>query len=145
VAIGGRAVPWIDPNLFAELMLAWELSSYRAAYHQTGCVFFDRGVPDVVGYLRLLRLPVPEHMQRAAQTFRYNQRVFVAPPWQEIFCQDRERKQDFDEAVRTYDALVATYTEFGYELVELPRATVDGRATFVLDNAGLPSERSPLL
>ena len=44
----------------------------------------------------------------------------MAPPWPEIFRQDRERKQDFDQAVRTYDALVATYTAVGYDLVVIP-------------------------
>jgi predicted ATPase len=73
-------------------------------------------------------------MQKAAHTFRYNRRVFIAPPWQEIFRQDRERKQDFDEAARTYDALVLTYTELDYGLVEIPRAPIDERVRFLLDN-----------
>ena len=127
-------MPWSDPALFAAMMLCWEMRSYHIAQHQTGPVFFDRGVPDVLGYLRLLRLPVPEHMQKAAHTFRYNRRVFIAPPWQEIFRQDRERKQDFDEAARTYDALVLTYTELDYGLVEIPRAPIDERVRFLLDN-----------
>lgn len=51
MAIGGRALPWVDPILLAELMLAWEMRSYRIAQDQAARVFFDRGVPDVVGYL----------------------------------------------------------------------------------------------
>ena len=136
VAIAGRALPWVDPALFAEMMLEWEMRSYHVAEQSAGLVFFDRGVPDVLGYLRLLSLPIPDYMQNAAQTFRYNRRVFIAPPWREIFRQDRERRQDFDEAVRTYDALVATYTALGYDLVEIPRVPVDQRMRFVLDNVG---------
>ena len=134
VTIGGSALPWSERSLFAEMMLCWEMRSYRMAGHETGAVFFDRGVPDVLGYLRLLNLPVLPHMQRAADTFRYNSRVFIAPPWREIFQQDRERKQDFDEAVRTYDALAAIYTELGYTLVELPCVPVEERARFILSN-----------
>jgi predicted ATPase len=100
-------------------------------------VFFDRGVPDVVGYLRLLGLPVPAHMDRAARTFRYNRRVFIAPPWAEIFRGDRERRQTFEEAVRTYEAMVATYRLYGYQLVELPRSSVEQRARFVVEHAGI--------
>jgi predicted ATPase len=88
----------------------------------------------VVGYIRLLGLPVPEHMEKAARTFPYNRHVFIAPPWLEIFEGDRERKQDFDEAVRTYEALVATYTAYNYELVEIPRAPVQERVRFILHN-----------
>lgn len=131
-AIGGRALPWSDRALFAELMLSWEMRTYRSAEHTRGLVFFDRGVPDVMGYLRLIRLQVPEHVQRATKIFRYNHRVFIAPPWKEIFAQDRERKQDFEEAVRTYETMVLTYKECGYELIELPRAPIAQRLEFVL-------------
>jgi predicted ATPase len=128
-AIDGPAIR--DPALFAELMLGWELRSYRMAQDLQGPVLFDRGVPDVVGYLRLMQLPVPAHVERAAALFRYNRRVFVAPPWAEIFAPDAERKQSFEEAVRTYEAMIAAYTAFGYDLVELPRCSIAERAAFL--------------
>ena len=133
VAIGGLALPWNDPALFAELMLCWEMRSFHTAQEEPGIVFFDRGVPDCIGYLRLMGLPVPAHMRRAADAFRYNRLVFLAPPWREIFHQDEERKQDFAEAVRTCQAMASTYAGLGYELVELPRAPTDERVAFVLD------------
>jgi predicted ATPase len=136
VAIGGRALPWLDRALFAEIMLEWEMQSYRAAERQAGIVFFDRGVPDVAGYLRLMKLPVPAHVERAVETFRYCKRVLIAPPWEEIFAQDRERKQDFAEAVRIYEHLAATYSRYGYELVELPGSTVADRVDFVMGMFG---------
>ena len=136
LAIGGPALPWRDPILFAELMLCWEMRSYRLAQHQAGPVFFDRGVPDVLGYVRLLGASTPGHMQKAVDAFRYNRRVFIAPPWREIFRQDRERKQTFDEAVQTYEAMVATYSENGYDLVEIPRVSIEERVRFVRDTVG---------
>lgn len=45
-----------------------------------------------------------------------------SPPWPEIYEQDSERKQSYDEAERTYESMVATYTVYGYELVHLPLA-----------------------
>ncbi|SEK68814.1 AAA family ATPase [Nonomuraea pusilla] len=133
-AIGGRALPWNDPDLFAELMLCWELRSYRSAAARAAPVFFDRGIPDIVGYLRLEGRPVPAHLQTAARTFRYHPRVFIAPPWPEIYRQDSERKQSLAEAERTYESMVATYAEYGYELVRLPRVTVEERARYVMDH-----------
>jgi predicted ATPase len=133
VTIGGRALPWSDPPAFAELMLSWEIRSWHMAREEAGPVFLDRGVPDVVGYLCLLGLPVPRHIERAAEVFRYNRRVFIAPPWPEIFGQDSERKQSLDEAVRTYEAMVATYGDYGYELLELPRAPVEERMRCVIE------------
>ncbi|MDG4801933.1 AAA family ATPase [Micromonospora sp. WMMD980] len=130
-AIGGRATHTRDSRLFAEVMLSWEIRSYRQAGRHPGVVFFDRGIPDLVGYHLLLGLPVPEHVTAAARLFRYHRRVFIAPPWPQIYTADGERQQDFAEAVRTHDAMVAAYTGLGYELCTLPRADVAARLDFV--------------
>jgi predicted ATPase len=113
-------------------MLSWELRSYRIALALEGRVIFDRGVPDVAAYLRLCALPVPPHVDKAVRLFRYHRQVFVAPPWREIFAQDAERKQSFAEAEATHQAVVATYSDLGYELIPLPLDTVEKRAQFVL-------------
>jgi predicted ATPase len=117
-------------------MLSWEMRSYRAALRLSGLVIFDRGVPDVAGYLRLSGLPIPSHVDRAARMFRYHHRVFVAPPWREIFTQDAERKQSFAEARATYEAMIETYSALGYELIPLPLDSVEKRVQFVLAAIG---------
>jgi predicted ATPase len=137
LAIEGRALPWSDPILFSEMMLAWDMRSYRSALQKPGLVFFDRGLIDVAGYLQLLGMSAPQHVEVAIDLFRYNRNVFVAPPWEEIFEQDHERKQDFAEAVRTYEVMTAAYLEYGYELVELPRIAVEERVRFVLETVEL--------
>jgi len=131
VDIGGTALPWDDREAFAALMLAWEMRSYREAVKAPGPILFDRGIPDVIGYLRLCGLPVPAAAVRAAEQLRYASRVFIAPPWPAIFRQDAERKQTLAEAEATYDAMVGAYSSLGYELVVLPLAPVTERARFV--------------
>jgi predicted ATPase len=142
-AIGGRGLPWLDPDLFAELMLGWELRSYGIAVRHAPPggppVFFDRGVPDIVGYLRVEGRPVPPHLDTAARTVRYHPRVFIAPPWPRIFVQDTERRQTAAKAEETYEQMVAVYAEYGYDLVELPRTSVEARARFVA--ASVPHTR----
>lgn len=132
MAIGGDALPWSDRRAFAELMLSWEIRSYRASLTLRGPMIFDRGVPDVAGYLRLSALPVPPHVNKAAQIFRYHRRVFIAPPWPEIFTQDKERKQSFEEAQATYEVMMETYSALGYELISLPLDSVEQRVHFVM-------------
>jgi len=136
MAIGGDVLPWSDRSAFAELMLGWEIRSYRAALKLSGSVIFDRGLPDVLGYLRLSRIPIPSHMHRAAQIFRYHHRVFVAPPWPEIFVRDSERRQTFAEAQATHEAMIETYSGLGYELIPFPLDSVQKRAQFVLAAIG---------
>jgi predicted ATPase len=133
VRIGGTALPWADREAYAQLMLSWELRSYRETEGRAGPVFFDRGAPDVIGYLRLYGLPVPFEARAAGRLFRYDALVFIAPPWPEIFTGDAERKQDLAEAERTYEVMAEVYPELAYTLVELPRASVEDRADFVLE------------
>ncbi|HBI19146.1 MULTISPECIES: AAA family ATPase [unclassified Brevundimonas] len=136
---GGDALPWRDRALFARKMLDHDVAAHGRSRTSARLTFHDRGVPDVVGYLTLCGLPIPEDMDRAARALRYHRKVFIAPPWAEIFGQDAERRQDFDEAERTFAAMVAVYPSYGYDLVELPKATLVERVAFVLDqlDAGL--------
>lgn len=117
--------------------MCWEMRSYRLAQAQASAVFFDRGLPDVIGYLRLVGLPVPAHMERAAEVFRYSPKVFILPPCPEIYEQDRERRQTREEAERTYEAMVMTYRGYGYELLTVPLGPVDERLEFVIKNIDL--------
>lgn len=130
-AIDGPGLPWRERGLFAELMLGWDMRSHAEAHLLDGPVFFDRGVPDVAGYLALSGLAIPAHVERAARQVRYRRLVFAAPPWREIFAQDAERRQDFAEAQRTFAAVTGSYRDFGYEPVELPLASVAERLAFV--------------
>lgn len=130
-AIDGPALPWRDRALFAELMLSWEMRSHAMADAVAGTVLFDRGVPDVIGYLRLCGLPVPDHVMAAARRCRYAPTVIAAPPWREIYVRDGERRQDFGEAERTFTQVVGAYRELGYAIALLPRASVEERVSYV--------------
>lgn len=137
VAIGGDALPWADRVAFAEQMLGWELRSYREALVLAGPVLLDRGIPDVLGYLRLCGLPVPAHAERAAAAFRYNRTVFIAPHWPAIYAQDAERKQDEAEAAATYSMMARVYAELGYAMVPLPLSSVVERTRFITERIGV--------
>jgi predicted ATPase len=136
IAIGGTALPWSNRLAFAELMLEMDIRSYRGAEELRGPVIFDRGIPDVLGYLRVSGVPVPARIEEAARKFRYHRRVFLAPPWPAIFGQDEERKQSIAEAEATCDAMVEVYSSLGYELLVLPLIPVDERIEFVRNIIG---------
>ncbi|WP_343614882.1 AAA family ATPase [Novosphingobium sp.] len=134
VSLGGTALPWADREAFAGLMLASDMRSWREAAAIPGPVLFDRGIPDVVGYLRLCGLPVPSAAMRAAESLRYARQVFLAPHCPAIFQQDAERKQSPEEAEATCRAMTEVYAELGYELIRLPLASVAERVDFVLSH-----------
>lgn len=74
-------------------------------------------------------------MQEEALRLRYNRRVFLAPPWKAIYGNDEHRRQSWELAVRTYEVMCSTYAELGYELVELPRVSVEERVAFLVEAA----------
>ena len=132
VNTGGAALPWADKELYTRLMLERSIESYLAHTSASKPIFSDRGIPDTLTYARLIGLKEDRRIRAACSQFRYATRVFIAPAWKEIYETDRERKQDFDEAVRTAEQLVQVYTECGYELVELPCLTPEERAQFIV-------------
>jgi predicted ATPase len=105
------------------------------ALHSTSKAFCDRGIPDTLGYMRLIGFE-DLYAAAASRSYRYARTVFVAPPWRAIYVTDKERKQSFAEAIKTYDLIVRVYEELGYRNVELPQCTVAERADFILQNLG---------
>ena len=68
-----------------------------------------------------------------AARHRYTSRIFLAPPWPELFVSDAERRHDFASAVAEYDRLAAAYPALGYNVILLPKVGVAERLAFVLD------------
>jgi predicted ATPase len=135
--IGGDALPWTAPEKFAELLLSRALHQRISAAAEPGVAFFDRSLVEPLSGLARMGLPVPEHFIRAGDLCRYDETVFVAPPWPEIHHTDAERRHGFDEALAEYEPLLATYRSLGYRPVELPKVDVAARADFVLAKLGV--------
>lgn len=133
VLTGGDALPWQNRELFRDKMLERSIQDYLTHIGDKHTCFFDRGILDVIGYANLTQLEVTAAMQHAANQYRYNPVVFITPPWEEIYTQDTERKQSYQEAVDTYHQMVLVYRSYGYKLVEIPRTNLDERLAFILD------------
>ena len=56
------------------------------------------------------------------------------PPWEEIYIGDEARYENFEQAQLIYNHLVDTYQNYGYQLIEVPKDTVDRRVSFILNN-----------
>jgi predicted ATPase len=133
VAQGGRCLPWVDLPCFARLALHRMIADYNQASTQPDCsaTFFDRGIPDIIAYLRVAGLPIDAAFYQAVQQYPYQPQVFMAPPWEAIYVNDSERWQTFTEATALHDALVDTYRSLGFTIVPLPLVPVADRVTFI--------------
>jgi len=139
VSAGGDALPWADRERYARQMLNRSVAAFEESLRIGSPVFFDRGIPDTLCYVRLVGLSCELEHEAAimCDRHRYWRQVFLAPPWREIYETDSERRQDFDEAVKTYSLMQKTYEDCGYEVVQIPLASVEERAAFLLGEIGV--------
>ncbi|HYI95517.1 MAG TPA: AAA family ATPase [Bryobacteraceae bacterium] len=84
-------------------------------------------------YARLIGLTDTGFIEESCQRYRYAPVVFLAPPWEEIYAMDCERRQDFVEAERTFEVMVEVYLEYGYKTTLLSKVTPTARAQFIVD------------
>jgi predicted ATPase len=127
---GGSALPWIQGIAFARRAIAVALADRTSAEALDGWVFFDRGLVDAACALQQLTgEPV---LAALGQFHRYHPRVFLAPPWPEIYTTDPERRHSLDAALAEYPRLLDAYASLGYDVVILPKVGVPERAHFVL-------------
>ena len=131
LATGGSALPWVDGIAFAHRAITIALADRAAAGLLDGWVFFDRGLIDAASALEhMTGKPV---LTGLGQANRYHRRVFLAPPWPEIYETDSERRHGLDVALVEYSRLLETYPSLGYEVFILRKARVSERADFILD------------
>lgn len=126
----GNALPWIDLAAFARRAIEVAIADHVAASSRPGWTFFDRGLVDAAA---ALRHATGERLREdLIAAHRYHARVFLAPPWPEIYGTDPERRHGFDDAVAEYNRLATLLPVLGYEIVTLPNVPVRDRADFVL-------------
>ncbi len=126
----GKALPWIDPHAFLQKAIAVALDDIASVGDPGEWVFFDRGLIDAaIGLQHLTGEPIPETLNLIQH---YHQRVFLAPPWPEIYVQDTERRHELDTATAEYLRLLEAYPSLGYDTSILPKIEVTQRADFIL-------------
>ena len=135
-AIGGDGVYDKNPRMFLNLMLSRAVADFRRMSLEPGPVFFDRGIPDLIGYAELFGLDASD-ATNAAALHRYNDRVFALPGWPDIYVTDSERRMTCEAAEAFGRRVRGIYVELGYSVVDVPRDTVAARARFILDILGL--------
>jgi predicted ATPase len=133
---GGDVLPWKNLNTFSRLVFEKRIQQHINA-PQTKHSFFDRGIPDVIAYMVRDELELPEKYVHALSDYNYNEIVFLTPPWEEIFVNDNERKENYIEACDIHHFIKTTYSNLGYQTVEIPKLKINERVEFILEKLGL--------
>lgn len=129
---GSDLVPWKRLADFNEALVKEQLKDYLNV--KQGIHFFDRGFPDNIAFFKHTRQEIPKIVQEFAIKYKYEPLVFLTPPWKEIYLLDNVRKESFEDAVIISKFIKQTYEDLGYEVIELPKASVKERAEFIKKN-----------
>ena len=121
-----------EPLLFSEMLLEGRIQQFLDA-ENFSCdhVFIDRGIPDVVAYMDFFGNDYPRVFTDVCREYVY-EKIFLLPPWKEIYVSDNERYENFEEAEIIYGHLKKSYEEAGYQPEEVPYGTVEERVEFIL-------------
>jgi predicted ATPase len=123
-----------DPIWFSDQLLAARQQQFiDAGAVNRPFVFFDRGLPDVIAYLDYIGCDYPEEYIDSCKKYKYD-KVFILMPWKDIYVQDNERYETFEQATEIHKYLTKWYTRFNYELIKVPQSTVENRVDFILNN-----------
>ena len=120
------------PLLFSELLLEGRKKQYKSALLENhNVVFLDRGIPDILAYMHYIGDSYPAFFDQACKDHAYS-KIFILPPWKEIYISDDERYENYEQAKLIYHHLSETYSKYGYQLIEVPKDTVENRIDFIL-------------
>ena len=123
-----------EPILFSELLLKGRIDQYHTADNQeSDFVFFDRGIPDIFAYMDFFGSQYPDSFIKSSQKYRYT-KVFMLPPWKDIYKTDNERYESFAQAMRIYDYLIEAYKKVNYAIIIVPEGSINERVDYILNS-----------
>ncbi|MEP2944728.1 MAG: AAA family ATPase [Lentilitoribacter sp.] len=126
----GNALPWVDLKAFSLRAVEMATNDLASVQNRHGLVFFDRGLIDAA--LALEYSGGKRYREILGDQKHYFSKVFLAPPWPEIFEQDDERKHDFQSAVDEFNRIQSALIELKYEVCLLPKTTVSQRVDYII-------------
>ncbi len=123
-----------DPYQFNTTILNARIQQFTdASIKKDDVLFYDRGIPDVLAYMDYFEQPYEDHFINECKKYIYD-RIFIVPPWKEIYISDEERFESFEQAEEIHHHLLNTYNTLGYHCIEVPFGTIAERNDFILNN-----------
>ncbi|MBA2650780.1 MAG: AAA family ATPase [Tatlockia sp.] len=133
IAKNSDITPWQNPIPFCELMVEKSIDLFHQAKKiqsvKNQVIFFDRCVLEGVSYFQNLGRQEYDYL---IEELRYYPLIFITPSWEEIYCNDEERKHSFEKALKNYEREVEFYPKCGYQIIEVPKQSVKERVKFIL-------------
>jgi predicted ATPase len=117
---------------FAAELIRRDRAKYERSSLGESPVFFDRCIVESISMARAAGLLSESEATAMLGGVTFHRRVFILPPWQEIYVNDAERDHTFDHCQRVHHGLTRWYAACGYDVHEVPRVSPQQRAEYVL-------------
>jgi predicted ATPase len=124
--------PRPGPANFAHEIFNQDWKNFISNLHLSSLLFFDRSFIDSAWQIFDCDAKSYNKVKSIYLKNRFNKNVFITPPWKEIYCNDEERDQSFEQAIRVYHRLDKWYKAHDYNIIVLPKTSVEERINFIL-------------
>jgi len=125
--------PRPDPAEFAMQMFQRDYENFNNNREKAETLFFDRSFLDSAMLIYQTDKAYFGQISDIIKTDRFNTKVFLTPPWQEIYTNDNERDQTFGESIHIFENLSQWYKLQGYIPLIIPMGSVAIRTEFILN------------
>jgi predicted ATPase len=124
--------PRPDAYEFTHETLRMDTENFARHAASPGHVFFDRSVVDALCSLDHVAPLSEGELRTWLSTYPYHPKVFLLPPWKEIYVNDAERDHTFEHAEWVNSVTREWYRRCQYQLIEVPKVSVAERCAYVL-------------
>jgi predicted ATPase len=124
--------PRPDAKTYSREIFDQDWKNFISNSDLSSLLFFDRSFMDSAFMLFESDADSYYKIRSTHLTNRYNNKVFITPPWQEIYHNDAERDQSFEQSIEVCQRLENWYREHDYDIVVLPKDTIKNRVKFIL-------------
>lgn len=122
-------LPWNNRSEFQKLVEKKQVDNFL---ENDNC-FFDRGIIDEVAYNLAYGRDISDTLKSQCVNYKYD-KVFLFKPYPEIYANDAERVESFEESSRLFPFFVEAYKSYGYNPVLMINDSLEKRLEFILNN-----------
>lgn len=127
--IKSNKTPWGDLPCFATLVYQQTIKELQLPIKKN--TFVDRGLPDIIAYLKAKSHPIPEYLLDFPFKTHYASTAFLMPLWEEIYINDPQRPQSYQEALHIHQCLIQVYQSLNFTIEIVPKTTLTKRVDFI--------------
>lgn len=125
-------LPWNNREFFQDHLEGIQLQNY----FNNPFGIYDRSFVDEIAYRNFFGMKIPSVLYKICENLRFDS-VFFMEFWKEIYVSDSVRIEKDAEALQIETLLKEAYINCGYDLVIVPKVSIEDRVKFITTSANI--------